>query len=181
MGAVHASRARSGVLHAAWEELTAPGAQEAEWGARAAVGTAASSFKAAAPRGRPGDRPRPGLERWAPHEHPLPSCPVRAGPRCRRGAPSQSSLGGGVLLWCKLQRSSPAPFQTVYRVGPNWSWLSELCWVPGGHQRCTRWKGSESSNHYPRGHCPPLPKRAILFTGKAPGGFLFGWFYILFI
>lgn len=107
MGAVHASRARPGVLRAAWEggraELTAPEAQEAEWGAKAAVGTAASSFKAAAPRGRPGDQPRPGLERWAPHEHPLPSCPVsERAPDAEERQPSQSSLGGGVLLWRKL-------------------------------------------------------------------------------
>lgn len=108
VGAVHVSRARPGALSAAWEgglaELTVPGAQEAELGARAAAGTAASSFKAAAPRGRPGDQPLPGLKRGAPHAHPLPNCLVRGGPRCRGGALSQSPLGAPkrVLFWRQL-------------------------------------------------------------------------------
>lgn len=76
VGSVHASGARPGALRAAWEgsraELTAPGAQEAERGARAAEGTAASSCKATAPRGRPGDQPLSDLERGAPHAHPSP-------------------------------------------------------------------------------------------------------------
>lgn len=75
VGSVHASGARPVVLSAAWEgscaKLTAPGAQEAEQGARAAEGTAASSCKAAAPRGRPRNQPLSGA-RGAPHAHPSP-------------------------------------------------------------------------------------------------------------
>lgn len=32
-----------------------------------------------------------------------------------------------------------------------------------------------------QGTLPSPPKSTILFSGKAPGGFLFVWFYILFI
>lgn len=89
VGSVHASGALQGALRAAWEgsraELTAPGAQEAELGARAAEGTAASSCKAAAPRGRPGDRPLSDLERGAPHAHPSPVARSREAPDVEEG------------------------------------------------------------------------------------------------
>lgn len=89
LGSVHASGAGPGALRAAWEgsraELTAPGAQEAERGARAAEGTAASSCKAAAPRGRPGDQPLSGLEHGAPHAHHSPDARSQAAPDVEEG------------------------------------------------------------------------------------------------